>query len=365
MRRRDMPLLALPLLARPALAAPGALRFRIMREGSAIGTHTVTLTEADGALSARTLVAIQVKIMGITVFRLTHDFTEVWSGGRLASVTSRHDRNGTVVTMSARADAGGLAVQGPAGAARLPAEAAPLSWWDSRRFNGPLFDNETGKPLSLQWSRSALAGGATRWRATGDTEGEATYSADGTWLDWKTKGDDGSLVTYERILMGLLRVVLGDQLTREIPSLVGLDPAADVVLLAEVMGECTYVPHHKQKLVLVLSAMRHFAAALAARGVRVDYIKLDDPANSGTPLRRGRPRRGPPPARGHHRHPPRRVPRPGRDARAGRRRPACRSTSATTTASSATSAGSSAGPRAASSSGWSISTARCAAPPAC
>ena len=82
--------------------------------------------------------------------------------------------------------------------------------------------------------------------------------------------------------MGLLRVVLGDQLTREIPSLVGLDPAADVVLLAEVMGECTYVPHHKQKLVLVLSAMRHFAAALSARGVRVDYIRLDDPENSGT-----------------------------------------------------------------------------------
>jgi deoxyribodipyrimidine photolyase-related protein len=82
--------------------------------------------------------------------------------------------------------------------------------------------------------------------------------------------------------MGLLRVVLGDQLSRDIPSLLGLDPAADVVLLAEVMGECTYVPHHKQKLVLVLSAMRHFAAALAARGVQVDYIRLDDPENSGT-----------------------------------------------------------------------------------
>lgn len=209
MRRRSLPLLALPLLAlpplalpplaRPALAAPGELRFRIMREGSAIGTHTVTLTETAGGLTARTLVAIQVKLMGITVFRLTHDFTEVWSGGRLASVTSRHDRNGTVTTMSARAEPGGLLVQGPAGAARLPAEASPLSWWDSRRFSGPLFDNETGKLLTLHWSRTALPGGGTRWRATGDEEGEANYAADGTWLDWRTKGDDGSLVTYERL----------------------------------------------------------------------------------------------------------------------------------------------------------------------
>ncbi|MFC7689325.1 cryptochrome/photolyase family protein [Paeniroseomonas aquatica] len=82
--------------------------------------------------------------------------------------------------------------------------------------------------------------------------------------------------------MGLLRVLLGDQLTPGVSALAGLDPAADVVLLAEVMGECAYVPHHKQKLVLVLSAMRHFAAALEARGVRVDYVRLDDPANTGT-----------------------------------------------------------------------------------
>lgn len=81
---------------------------------------------------------------------------------------------------------------------------------------------------------------------------------------------------------GALRVVLGDQCSRTIASLAGLDPARDVVLMAEVAGECTYVRHHPQKIVLVLSAMRHFARALAARGVRVDYVRLDDPANTGS-----------------------------------------------------------------------------------
>ncbi len=79
--------------------------------------------------------------------------------------------------------------------------------------------------------------------------------------------------------LSILRVILGDQLSRGIPAL--RDAAAgDVVLMAEVMGECTYVPHHPQKIVLVLSAMRHFAAALTARGVNVRYIRLDDPANT-------------------------------------------------------------------------------------
>jgi len=81
---------------------------------------------------------------------------------------------------------------------------------------------------------------------------------------------------------GTLRVVLGDQLSRGLSALAGLDTSADTVLMAEVMGECTYVPHHPKKIALVLAAMRHFAEALAADGVRVRYVRLDDPANTGT-----------------------------------------------------------------------------------
>ncbi len=81
---------------------------------------------------------------------------------------------------------------------------------------------------------------------------------------------------------GTLRVVLGDQLTRGLSALDGLDPATDTVLMAEVMGECSYVPHHKAKIALVLSAMRHHASLLEAEGIMVDYIRLDDRENTGT-----------------------------------------------------------------------------------
>ncbi len=79
---------------------------------------------------------------------------------------------------------------------------------------------------------------------------------------------------------GVLRMVLGDQLTPSLSALSDLDPARDVVLMAEAQAECTYVRHHAIKIVLVLSGMRHFAAALRARGVTVDYITLDDPDNT-------------------------------------------------------------------------------------
>lgn len=82
--------------------------------------------------------------------------------------------------------------------------------------------------------------------------------------------------------MGMLRLVLGDQLTAGMSSLADIDPAADVVLMVEVTEEATYVAHHKQKIVLVLSAMRHFADELRRRGIMVDYVALDDPANTGS-----------------------------------------------------------------------------------
>ena len=83
-------------------------------------------------------------------------------------------------------------------------------------------------------------------------------------------------------MSGVLRFLLGDQLTRNLSSLVDLDPATDVVLMAEVIEEVTYVKHHKRKVAFLFSAMRHFAAALQAEGITVDYVRLDDSGNSGS-----------------------------------------------------------------------------------
>ncbi len=81
---------------------------------------------------------------------------------------------------------------------------------------------------------------------------------------------------------GRLRLVLGDQLTDTLSSLRDIDRDRDVVLLAEVMSEAAYVRHHKQKFVLVFSAMRQFAERLRKGGVTVRYVRLDDPANTQT-----------------------------------------------------------------------------------
>ena len=82
--------------------------------------------------------------------------------------------------------------------------------------------------------------------------------------------------------MKTLVPLLGDQLSLSLSSLRDVDPADAVLLMMEVADETTYVRHHKQKIAYILAAMRHHADALQQAGWQVDYVRLDDPDNSGS-----------------------------------------------------------------------------------
>ena len=79
-----------------------------------------------------------------------------------------------------------------------------------------------------------------------------------------------------------LILVLGDQLTESVAALRAADPVVDVVVMAEVMGEASYVPHHPKKIAFTFAAMRKFAMHLVAQGWTVAYTRLDDPDNAGS-----------------------------------------------------------------------------------
>ncbi len=81
---------------------------------------------------------------------------------------------------------------------------------------------------------------------------------------------------------GVLRVILGDQLSARLEIVSSADRERDVFLLAEVMAEASYVNHHVKKIAFLFSAMRHFAAALTAAGFCVRYVTLEDEGNSQT-----------------------------------------------------------------------------------
>ncbi len=73
-----------------------------------------------------------------------------------------------------------------------------------------------------------------------------------------------------------LVVVLGDQLSLELDSFESFDPKRDAVWMAESGLEAAKVWSHKQRIVLFLSAMRHFRETLKSEGIRVFYTESSE-----------------------------------------------------------------------------------------
>ncbi len=85
--------------------------------------------------------------------------------------------------------------------------------------------------------------------------------------------------------MSTLRLILGDQLDSSLPVLTQAIKSEDIILMAEVREEATYVKHHKKKIAFLFSAMRHFAKELEGAGYNVVYRKYDDDDNQGSILK--------------------------------------------------------------------------------
>jgi deoxyribodipyrimidine photolyase-related protein len=71
-----------------------------------------------------------------------------------------------------------------------------------------------------------------------------------------------------------LVIILGDQLTLDNPVLHDFDPTQDQIVMAEVAQESQHVWSHQQRIVLFLSAMRHFASQLRAQQFPLTYFEL-------------------------------------------------------------------------------------------
>lgn len=76
--------------------------------------------------------------------------------------------------------------------------------------------------------------------------------------------------------------VFADQLSLNLSALERADRRRDRVLMVEVDEEAHHVAHHRKKLAFLFSAMRHHAEALRQDGWMVDYVRLDDPKNTGS-----------------------------------------------------------------------------------
>ncbi|HEY0438026.1 MAG TPA: DUF6134 family protein [Phenylobacterium sp.] len=187
--------LILPLAPRLALAAPKGLTFAVFRNNAHIGEHHMAFAGEGDSLTATTQADMLVKLGPVPVFRYRHQAVERRAGGAFARLETSTVTNGKTEHVVAEKTGGGIAVDCPSGRTVLSADSNPMTHWNPKIFEGPLFNPQTGKMLKVRTARA----GANRWTIRGEVEMDDTYDDAGAWLAAKAKGDDGSTIEYRRI----------------------------------------------------------------------------------------------------------------------------------------------------------------------
>lgn len=176
--------------ALPASADSRTLAFDVLRGGSPIGTHVVSIRTSGPRTEVSIEIDLEVRFAFLTVYRYTHRSRETWSGDRLVALEAATDDNGTRTNVAARAAPDGIAVEGSAGRYVAPADTYPTSYWRRDKVRRTqLLDTQSGKLVSVintgLGARDMPVDGAAQpvevYRVDGELAAEVGYAADGSW----------------------------------------------------------------------------------------------------------------------------------------------------------------------------------------
>ena len=182
--------------------------FEVWRKGDRIGTHRVAFQGGEQDFTVHIDAQMLVKFGPIPVFNYHHQAQEIWRDGQFERLTSRTTTNGGAQTLVAERTAAGVKITGRR-TLTAPAEAHPLTHWNSAVLAKPLFNPQTGALIRAQVVRAAdasvkLADGrsveATRYSLTGETDITDWYDAQDAWTALRAKAPDGSFIDYRRVV---------------------------------------------------------------------------------------------------------------------------------------------------------------------
>ena len=168
----------------------GLLRFEVLLDDRMIGEHALAFeTRPDGSLGVAIEIGLEIKFGPFTVFTYDHRNRTEWQAGRLVSLRSRTNENGTPHRLRATAGTAGLEVF-PDGDAPYVTDASVLPttyWMAATTRQNTLLNSQTGELLEISArpvGRDTVPGPdgaipATRYRLDGDLEIELWYDDSG------------------------------------------------------------------------------------------------------------------------------------------------------------------------------------------
>ncbi len=127
--------LAACVASRAAIAATYTYKVEHPKFGE-IGTYADTVERYGDRLSIETSLHLEVRALGVRVYREEGYRVASWEGDRLVSFYSRTDTNGEGVEVHGEADGDVFQIDGPAGRVTAPANVQPSNPWAVKAGNG-------------------------------------------------------------------------------------------------------------------------------------------------------------------------------------------------------------------------------------
>lgn len=197
--------------ASPAAAQPvppeGRLEYAIVRNGDEIGTHRLLFRREGDLVTVDVSVQVQVRMLGMTVYRFTQTATETWRDGRLLALESTGNNDGTAFALRVREADGGLVAESRGRSVRFPADAIPTNVWHPAQLQRSVLLNslegtalrasvrDLGERTFTVRGTPVTARGAYL-DATAAYQRSLWFDAAGRLLHLEMHGRDGSLVEY-------------------------------------------------------------------------------------------------------------------------------------------------------------------------
>jgi len=197
------------------MAAPGRaavptedLAFRVTRNGSEIGRHTVAFERTGGDLTVRIAVDIRVGFGPVTLYRYTLRATEHWRDGVLMAAEGDTNDDGSKNFLRLSRQDMALVVEGSA-APRFtaPAECLCASHWNRAELAAPMVNIQNGELLRFTVTSAGQervdVGGRTVMAEHHVLDGKSRldiwYDDRGAWSALRAAAKDGSAIDYTRI----------------------------------------------------------------------------------------------------------------------------------------------------------------------
>ncbi len=193
-----------------ALPVPpsGRVGFQVLHDGDVIGTHELAFARLGEALVVTITIDIVVHMLRIPVYRYSHRATERWQGGRLMSIESRSDKDGSPREMHAVRGAEGLVVEGTNARRYVaPDSALPTTYWNRAMLQPQVISSEDGVLLPFAVTEGAIepvamASGQTQAarhvRVRGALNIDLWYDAAGQWAHLEFTKDNFAVV-YQKL----------------------------------------------------------------------------------------------------------------------------------------------------------------------